>query len=148
VSELAATLSVRPASPHDVAFVVEVCRSYVPVDALSAMLGRQDLLVAELDGRPVGYAALDRIGVVNPFLAAIRVLDPHRRRGVGRALLAELERRAVARGHAVLYSSCTADEAAPQAWHRRMGFQECGFVAGFNQGGVGEVFFRKRLDRQ
>jgi hypothetical protein len=38
------------------------------------------------------------------------------------------------------------DESAPQAWHRWMGFEECGFLAGMNEGGVGEVFFRKALD--
>jgi hypothetical protein len=48
-------------------------------------------------------------------------------------------------GHTVLYSSSQADEAEPQAWHRHVGFVECGFVAGINAGGVGEIFFRKQL---
>jgi GNAT superfamily N-acetyltransferase len=108
-------------------------------------IGRGDVLVAEVEDDAVGYAALDRIGAVSPLLAAIHVLAPHRRHGIGRALLAELEHLCASRGHDVLYSSCTADEAAPQAWHRRMGFQECGFVAGFNAGGVGEIIFRKPL---
>jgi hypothetical protein len=30
-------------------------------------------------------------------------------------------------------------------WHRHMGFVECGFLAGVNSGGVGEVFFVKSL---
>jgi GNAT superfamily N-acetyltransferase len=115
---------------------------------LLELIGRGDVVVADLDGSPVGYAALDRIGAVSPFLAAIHVLEPHRRAGIGRALLGELERRTASRGHEVLYSSSTADEAAPQSWHRRMGFEECGFVAGFNAGGVGEVIFRKRLPSQ
>ena len=44
-----------------------------------------------------------------------------------------------------LYSSSQVDEPPPQAWHRHMGFQECGIIAGINEGGVGEVFFRKAL---
>jgi len=80
-----------------------------------------------------------------PYIALIRVLAAHRRSGVGRALLGYVEEEAAGRGHRVLYSSSQADEPAPQAWHRRMGFAECGFLAGVNEGGVGEVFFRKLL---
>ncbi len=47
--------------------------------------------------------------------------------------------------HEFLYSSSQADEPLPQAWHRRMGFAECGLIAGINPGGVGEIFFRKPL---
>ena len=33
------------------------------------------------------------------------------------------------------------------AWHRRVGFQECGFIAGHPfDDGLGELFFAKRLD--
>jgi len=45
----------------------------------------------------------------------------------------------------VLFSSSQANEPEPQAWHRHVGFEECGFIAGINEGGVGEVFFRKVL---
>ena len=37
------------------------------------------------------------------------------------------------------------NEAEPQAWHRAAGFRECGIIAGINEGGIGEVFFRKEL---
>ena len=49
------------------------------------------------------------------------------------------------RGHNNLYSSSQVDEPQPQAWHRHVGFEECGFIGGIYNGGVGEVFFRKRL---
>jgi len=48
-------------------------------------------------------------------------------------------------GHQQLFSSSQVDEAEPQAWHRHVGFEECGLIGGINDGGVGEVFFRKRL---
>lgn len=44
-----------------------------------------------------------------------------------------------------LYSSSQVDEGEPQAWHRHMGFVECGILAGVNEGGVGEVFYQKAL---
>jgi L-amino acid N-acyltransferase YncA len=73
------------------------------------------------------------------------VVEEERRRGIGKALLAFVERAASDAGWDVVYSSSDADEPEPQAWHRHVGFEECGFFAGHNPGGVGEVFFRKRL---
>ena len=64
---------------------------------------------------------------------------------LGGDLLGYVEDKMMDRGHAQLYSSSQADEPQPQAWHRHMGFKECGFIAGINGGGVGEVFFCKSL---
>lgn len=33
-----------------------------------------------------------------------------------------------------------------EAWHRHMGFEECGFITGINDG-VGELFLRKALGK-
>jgi L-amino acid N-acyltransferase YncA len=59
--------------------------------------------------------------------------------------LAHLEAELRERGHALLYSSAESHAAESQAWHRHKGFEECGFIAGINSGGIGEVFFRKHL---
>jgi hypothetical protein len=64
---------------------------------------------------------------------------------VGRALLKFVEQDPRARGHRTLYSSSQANEIQPQTWHRHVGFEECGFIAGINDGGIDEVFFRKKL---
>jgi len=106
------------------------------------------VFIAERSGERVGYLRLEYLWTKLPYIELIRVLEPHRRVGVGRALLAFVEVDAAAGGHAVLYSSSQADEPEPQAWHRRMGFEECGILAGINEGGVGEVFFRKALGRR
>jgi GNAT superfamily N-acetyltransferase len=82
------------------------------------MIDQQQAVVAERDGVPVACACVDYLGVVQPFLAAVWVLDEHRRRGVGRAILRFLEDHLRARGHSVLYSSCVVDEKPPQDWHR------------------------------
>jgi L-amino acid N-acyltransferase YncA len=60
-------------------------------------------------------------------------------------LLRFVEQDLRAGGYRALYSSSQADEAAPQAWHRKSGFQECGIIEGINEGGIGEIFFRKDL---
>lgn len=136
---------VRFASPADFDFVMYTGHNYIPAQRVKWMIERQEAVVAEQDGRRVGYACVDYLGVVNPCLAALWVLEEERRRGVGKAVLRFLESHFRGRGHDVLYSSCVVVEAPPQVWHRHVGFEECGFIAGLNGEGVGEVFFRKRL---
>jgi len=61
-------------------------------------------------------------------------------------MLKFVERKLRKKWHKVLLSSSQANEPYPsQAWHRAMGFEECGIISGINEKGIGEVFFRKSL---
>ena len=104
----------------------------------------EDVVIAEWNGKRVGYVRLEYLWSIVPYISLIRVLPEYRRQGVGKALLRFIETFLRDAGHEALYSSSQADEPEPQAWHRHVGFEECGFIAGINDG-VGEVFFRKRL---
>jgi ribosomal protein S18 acetylase RimI-like enzyme len=136
-------LSVRRATADDIGFVSQ--DGYLPERIVRRRVEDGDVFVAERGGERVGYLRLEHLWAKLPYIELIRVLPLHRRVGVGRALLAAAEADAVARRHAAIYSSSQMDEAEPQAWHRRMGFEECGVLAGVNEGGIGEVFFRKVL---
>ena len=104
----------------------------------------EDVVIAERDRKRVGYLRLEYLWSIVPYIALIRVLPEYRRQGIGKALLRFIETFLRAAGHEALYSSSQADEPEPQAWHRHVGFEECGFITGINDG-VGEVFFRKYL---
>jgi hypothetical protein len=65
--------------------------------------------------------------------------------GVGRAMLNFILAYLSENNHQWLYSSSQADESEPQAWHRHMDFQDCGIITGINEGGVSEVFFRRKV---
>lgn len=134
---------VRLATLDDLAFVAQ--DGYLPEAVVRRKVEDGDVWIASLDGEPVGYLRLEWLWSVVPYVALVRVLALHRRKGVGRALLAAAEAEAARRGQPALYSSSQADEPEPQAWHRHMGFEECGLIAGLNEGGVGEVFFRKAV---
>lgn len=134
---------VRRAEEGDVAFVSQ--DGYLPESVIKRKVAEGNAFVAFRDGVPVGYLRLERLWSKLPYIELVRVMEPHRRSGIGRALLALVEGDLVAHGHLVLYSSSQANEPEPQAWHRQMGFVECGILAGVNEGGVGEVFFRKTL---
>lgn len=138
------TVTIRRAAMSDLGFVSQ--DGHLPEPIMRRKVEDGDVFVAERDGERVGYLRLEHLWAKLPYIELIRVLEPHRRTGVGQALLTFVETDMAARGHAVLYSSSQADEPEPQAWHRRMGFEECGLLAGVNEGGIGEVFFRKRLE--
>ena len=106
--------------------------------------GIEDILIAERNGKRVGYVRLEYLWSIVPYISLIQVLPEYRRQGVGKALLGFLETFLRDAGHEALYSSSQADEPEPQAWHRYMGFKECGFITSINDG-IGEVFFRKSL---
>lgn len=136
-------IAVRPAEGKDLPFVSQ--DGYVDPTLVERKIGQNEVFVAELDGEPVGYLRIEYLWSVQPYISLIHVLEPQRRRGVGRALLAHVERILKEAGRSTLFSSSQVDEPEPQAWHRRMGFSECGIINGLNEGGVGEVFFRKPL---
>lgn len=135
-------IQVRLATPADLDFVSQ--DGYIPVAIIQRKIVESEVFIAESDGQSVGYARLEHLWSILPYLALIRVLPACRRRGVGTALLAFIGDVLRERGQVWLYSSSQVDEPEPQAWHRRMGFEECGLIAGINNG-VGEVFFRLRL---
>ena len=134
---------VRAATENDLGFVSQ--DGYLPDRIVRRKVSDGDVFVAARGAEPAGYLRLEWLWSRLPYIELVRVLVPHRRAGVGRALLAHAESEVASRGHAALYSSSQADEPEPQAWHRRMGFEEAGILVGVNEGGVGEVFFRKAL---
>lgn len=135
-------IRVRFAAPADLDFLRR--RSHVTAEVVERKVLWREIVVAELEGGLVGALHLEYLWSSVPYIAQIHVLPEYQRRGIGRALLRFVETFLSEQGHAILYSSSQADEPEPQAWHRHVGFEECGIIAGINDG-VGEVFFRKRL---
>jgi ribosomal protein S18 acetylase RimI-like enzyme len=135
---------VRLAQGDDVSWYQTEDRT-IPAGVIRRKIEALEVFVAELDGKRAGHLRLDFLWSKYPFIALIRVLPEFRRHGVGRALLAFVEAHLRAGGREVLYSSSMASEPEAQAWHRHLGFEECGILDGANPGGVGEIFFRKRL---
>ncbi len=136
-------ISVRFATPADLTFVQQ--DTYIPADVVKRKIEWQEVIVAQRDGEMVGYAWFEYLWSLVPYIALIHVLPEHRRRGAGKAMLRFIEEYVRGRGSATLYSSSQVNEPEPQAWHRHVGFEECGIIAGINPDGSGEVFFRKRL---
>jgi len=123
---------------------------------LRRQIKAKDVILAEVDGNSVGYLRVRYLGLIVPLLGIIVVNEKYRRKGVGTAMINFLEEYLLKReeykvftcgGHALLYSSAEATAIESQAWHRAVGFKECGIIAGCNEGGIGEIFFRKTLNK-
>jgi GNAT superfamily N-acetyltransferase len=134
---------VRTATEDDLSFVSQ--DGHLPEAIVRRKVRDGDVYVARWSDKRVGYLRLDWLWSRLPYIELVLVLEPYRRTGVGRSILAHVETEIASQGHAAVYSSSQVDEREPQAWHRRMGFEECGLITGLNEGGVGEVFFRKSI---
>ena len=134
---------IRSAATDDLHFVMQ--DGCIPKELLEDKIAREEVILALCHGHRAGYARFDLFWSVIPWLTMMWVLEGYRGRGVAKAILCDVEATCREAGHSALYSSSDADNPDAQAWHRRVGFHECGFIAGINDGGVGEVVFRKAL---
>jgi GNAT superfamily N-acetyltransferase len=136
---------VRFAGPELLEWCV-VSDSHITEQVIRHKIVNDEIIIAELDGQPIGYLRIEYLWSTIPYIGVIFVNEHYRNEGIGQKILAFLEDYLRSRGHDVLYSSSQADESEPQAWHRSVGFVESGIILGINEGGIGEVFFRKPLN--
>lgn len=135
---------VRFAGPEDLEWCV-VEDDQVTEQVIRHKIVNDEIVIAELDGQPIGYLRLEYLWSNIPYIGVIFVIELYRHEGIGRKILAFLEAYLASRGHDQLLSSSQVNETEPQAWHRSVGFVECGILSGINEGSIGEVFFRKAL---
>ncbi len=135
---------VRFAGPEVLEWCV-VSDDHVTEQVIRHKIVNDEIIIAELDGQPIGYLRIEYLWSTIPYIGAIWVLKLYRNEGIGRKILAYLEDYLRSRGHDALYSSSQANEPEPQTWHRSVGFVEAGIISGINEGGIGEVIFRKSL---
>ena len=142
---MADQIRVRFANRMDLDGCIALDHPAMPAEVIRCKVEQREIIVAEGAGQFVGYLRLEYLWSVVPYVALVWVVDNQRQQGIGRAMLRYLESVLREEGHTALYSSSQANEPEPQAWHRHVGFKECGFVASINEGGIGEIFFRKDL---
>lgn len=135
---------VRFAGPEDLEWCV-VEDDTVTEQIMRHKIVNDEIIIAELDGHPIGYIRLEYLWSIKPYIGAIFVERTYRHEGVGRKMLNFLVDHLKKYGHDELLSSSQADEPEAQAWHRGNGFVECGIINEINEGGIGEIFFRMNL---
>lgn len=138
-------ISFRFASPMD----VESCLCFddtISHEHMQQRIEGYEILVASRGDTIIGYLKLQYLWDTKPFLSLIRIAENERGKGIGRHLLEYTCHFLEMNGFKVLFSSSQVNEEAPQKWHRKMGFAECGLISGLNEGGYGELFFKRYLE--
>lgn len=125
-----ATEGIRPAVAREVlaAFSEQATQSALADPAMRTT-------VAERDGHMIGFAQL-RLRAAQPLVPAgtqcelfrLYVQARFAGQGLGRALLADVERRAAAAGASVLWLKVWVHNARARAFYARCGFVDCGSV--------------------
>jgi len=143
----APAIAIRRGTSIDRAFVIDLGRRVAPTSVSSLrialpplvegayerlveyVLAREhDVLIAESDGAPAGFALLiydlpDEITLTEQTFVAYMAVEPDRQRqGIGRALLASIEDRARRRGLPYLSLMVTEENAAARELYADAGF--------------------------
>ena len=106
---------------------------------------RRDYVVAEADGEIVGYGGVDHGGEVADIMS-IAVAPRAQGRGIGRAILRELEARATARGAAGVLLEVRSNNEPARNLYRHNGFEEIHVRPKYYQpGDVDAIIMRKRF---
>lgn len=129
------TITIRHATPADAPELARMLNLFdnlgaTPEQVAARMLACEQVLttyIAELDGRPVGFACLRLVPQLQgdePYaeLTDIYVDAPFRRRGVARALIAQVEAAAQAAGARELVILTDFDNQAAQATYGASGY--------------------------
>jgi len=138
-------ITVRFAEIGDFNFCRKIECDHITSEKLEYLIKQKEIIVACIDNTPVGYLRIEYLWHIIPYIGLILVDKNHRKIGVGKSLLAFVENHLKSNGYPMIYSSSQANEAEPQQWHRHVGFEECGIIDRINQGGIGEIFFRKHI---
>jgi len=135
---------VRFAGPEDLEWCV-VEDGLVIEKIMRNKIVNDEIIVVEIDGQLVGYIRMESLWSTIPYIGMFFVVDEYRKEGIGRKMQDFLEEHLRSQGYDFLLSSSHANELEHQAWYRAAGFVECGILTGLNEGGIGEIFFKKRL---
>ena len=160
-------MTIRHATAADLAAIHDIYNHYVlgstctyqtEVEPLSVreawFAGRgaeHPVTVAELGGAVVGWGALSRFHARSAYARtvenAVYVRHDVHRRGVGRAVLADLIGRAAALGHHTVIALVDAEQAGSLALHERLGFRPAGRLhqAGFKFDRWLDVVYLQRM---
>lgn len=134
---------IRVATASDLAVLASHDRHVAP-DELERLIAQQRVLILEVDGAFAGWLRWGLFWDELPFMNMLYLLEPYRRVGYGRVLVAHWEQAMAARGARTLLTSSLADEPA-QHFYRRLGYVDSGAL--LLPGEATEIIFRKDCGR-
>lgn len=114
-------------------------------DRISEWLEKKKIIIAKENDITIGYLRFMYFWQNLPYVCLIKVSENRRNQGIGKAMLHYLEDFLIQKGFHKLLSSTDADGTDSQYWHRKVGFEEAGFIREINENKMGEIFLLKRI---
>ena len=119
--------------------------SWTPVRVARNIRDRDsNVIVAVSDGRIVAFALMKYLEE-EAHLLLFAVLPTHRRRGIGRQLIAWLEKTALVAGVGTIHLEVRATNSGARAFYRKFGYEERETVRGYYRGVEAAVRMTHRL---
>lgn len=109
---------IRPAEDGDIEFLLAHDR-HVSAEVLTGLVAQGRVLVLEESGEICGWLRWSLFWDEIPFLNMVYLLESHRGRALGSALLDTWERAMTAHGHPRVMTSTASDERAQHLYRRR-----------------------------
>jgi ribosomal-protein-alanine N-acetyltransferase len=128
-----------------IAYSRTVLRYYLKHPHSLSILAEDDLTKAI-----IGFAIAEtrrETGFRVGHIITIDVRHPHRRRSVGRMLMAELLAQLRTAGATAVRLEVAADNSAAQAFYQSFGFDQTGRIPGYYMGSLDALSMEMRLDR-
>jgi [ribosomal protein S18]-alanine N-acetyltransferase len=155
MTEPAPAAQLRTMAADDVVRVSELEDALFPVDAWPLQAFHDELsqpetrryIVAEADGRIVGYAGLMCVQPIAD-VQTIAVAPEYEGRGIGTAMLTELIAEARRRGAQDVLLEVRADNPRAQALYRRFGFEQIHVRPRYYRDGVDALIMRLQLQKE
>ncbi len=113
---------IEHARRDDLAFLIQ---SDSPIRDMEAKVFRREVLVARLNGPPVGWLRFNYFWDTIPFMNMLFVLAPHRGQSIGTRLVTFWEAEMLSLGYHAVLTSTQADETA-QHFYRKIGYIDVG----------------------
>ena len=136
--------TIRPACGADIGALTAFDR-HIPPEALRRCVAEGRVLALEADGALAGWLRWGLFWDSVPFMNLLYVLEPHRGRGFGLALVERWERDMRAAGFSTVMTSSQQDEYA-QHFYVKLGYRA---VGGFTpRGDPLEILFEKALGKE
>lgn len=141
--------TIRPARSADLPQMVQIERASFPLPwsagAFRALMRRGDarVIVAEVEGRVVGYAAV-WFTSGQAELGDLAVHPDHRRQGIGRALLADVLAASGRRGAGELFLQVRESNRGAMALYDEAGFRQVGRRPGYYRAPVEDALVLSR----
>jgi len=135
------TITTRVARTADLPWLREV-DGHASSDSLRDIVAARRVMIAEVDGKLVGFLRWGLFWDQVPFMNLLWVLPDRRGQGVGTALVGAWEKSRLAAGHDLVLTSTMSNERS-QHLYRRLGYVDTGAL--FLPGEPTELILRKQL---